>query len=67
MPAISIPSLNNCTKGISDICKGIIIEPTTKRNRTFFPRNSMKAKAYAAKAAIVIGIIVEGIVTAREL
>jgi len=28
---------------------------------------SIKAKAYAAKAAIVIGIIVDGIVIANEL
>jgi len=29
--------------------------------------NSIKANAYAAKAAIVMGIMVEGIVTANEL
>jgi len=29
--------------------------------------NSINEKAYAAKAAIVIGIMVDGIVTAREL
>jgi pyrimidine operon attenuation protein/uracil phosphoribosyltransferase len=32
-----------------------------------FPLNSIKANAYAANAAIVIGIMVEGITTAKEL
>jgi hypothetical protein len=31
------------------------------------PLNSINAKAYAANAAMVIGIIVDGIVTAKEL
>ena len=62
-----MPHLNNCTSGINDIWRGIIIEPTTKRKRISFPLNSIKANAYAAKAAIVIGIMVEGIVTANEL
>ena len=55
------------TRGISDICKGTIIMAITNKNAMSFPLNSIKANAYAANAAIVIGIMVEGITTAKEL
>ena len=51
--------------GISDICKGTTRRPTTTTNRMYRPRNSIQQNAYAAKAAMVIGMTVEGIVTAR--
>ena len=55
------------TNGISDICKGTIIIPITNKKARSFPLKSINANAYAANAAIVIGIIVEGITTAKEL
>ena len=45
----------------------MIIDATTIIKRKFLPLNSINAKAYAAKAAIVIGMIVDGIVIASEL
>ena len=66
-PKSIAPPFINFNNGISDICKGIIIIPTTNINATSFPLKSIKAKAYAANAAMVIGIIVEGIDTAKEL
>ena len=39
----------------------------TNKNASSFPLKSINAKAYAANAAIVIGIIVDGITTANEL
>ena len=55
------------TNGISDICKGTIIIPITNKKAKSFPLKSINANAYAANAAIVIGIIVDGITTANEL
>ena len=37
----------------------------TNKNASSFPLKSINAKAYAANAAIVIGIIVDGITTAN--
>ena len=51
--------------GISAICSGTTSSPTTITNRTYRPRNSIHENAYAANAAMVIGITVDGIATAR--
>ena len=67
IPNKMAPLFISFSNGINDICKGTIIIATTKRKAISFPRKSIKAKAYAANAAIVIGIIVDGIVTAKEL
>ena len=47
------------------ICKGTTNKATTATNNTKRPRNSIHENAYAAKAAIVMGITVAGIATAR--
>ena len=67
IPKSMAPLFISLSKGINDICKGTIIIATTKRNAISLPRKSMNANAYAANAAIVIGIMVDGIVTAKEL
>ena len=61
----STPRVYSRRIGISAICNGTTSSPTTITNRTYRPWNSIQANAYAANAAIVIGITVEGIVTAR--
>ncbi len=49
------------------IWSGTTSSATTVMNMTSRPRKCIHEKAYAANAAIVIGITVEGIVTARLL
>ena len=51
--------------GIRAICSGTTSRPTTTTNITYRPLNSIHENAYAAKAAIVIGMTVDGIVTAK--
>ncbi len=60
-----MPCVYICRIGISAICSGTTSSPTTITNRTYRPLKSIQANAYAANAAIVIGMTVEGIVTAR--
>ena len=51
--------------GISAIWRGTTSSATTIVNRMPRPRKGIQAKAYAANAAIVIGMTVAGIVTMR--
>ena len=57
--------MNRRRIGISAIWSGTTSSPTTTTNSTYRPGNSIHENAYAANAAIVIGITVDGIVTAR--
>ncbi len=52
---------------MSAIWSGTISRPTMITNRTFLPGNTIQAIAYAANAAIVIGMTVEGMVINRLL
>jgi hypothetical protein len=58
-------SLYSRRMGISDICSGTTSSATTIANRVPRSGKRIQAKAYAAKAAIVIGMTVEGMVTIR--
>ena len=49
------------------VCSGMTSRPTTTTNRMFRPGKLIQAKAYAAKAATKIGMIVAGIVMNRLL
>jgi hypothetical protein len=52
---------------MSDICNGTTSRPTTTMKSHLRPGNSIQLKAYAAKAAIRIGMKVAGIVTLKVL
>lgn len=58
--------LNPCNTGRNASCVGTTIKETTITNNQSRPGNDIHAKAYAAKAAIVIGMIVAGIVTIKD-
>jgi len=47
------------------ICRGTIIRPTTTPKRNRRAGKSIQAKAYAASAATLMGITVEGMVINR--
>jgi hypothetical protein len=49
---------------MSAICSGTTMRPTTRMNSASRPGKRIHEKAYAANAAIVIGITVDGTVTA---
>ena len=53
--------------GISANCNGTTNKATTKAISNVSPGNSIYASAYAAKAAITIGMIVAGMVTVSVL
>ena len=46
---------------------GMTNSPTMRMKKKFRPGNSMNVNAYAANAAMRIGMIVAGMLTAREL
>ena len=58
--------LKPCKIGKNANCVGTTINDTTITNNQSRPGNCIHANAYAAKAAIVIGIIVAGIVTIND-
>ena len=49
---------------MSAICSGTTSSPTTSTNNASRPGKCIHEKAYAANAAIVIGMVVAGIATA---
>jgi hypothetical protein len=59
------PPENSWRSGISDICSGITCSANIVKKRIFLPLKSNQAIAYAAKIAMVIGIIVEGMTIAK--
>ena len=52
---------------MSAIWSGTTMSPTTSTNSRYRPRNSIHEKAYAANAASVMGMTVDGTATARLL
>jgi len=58
---------NRFSSGMNATCIGITSRPTTMMNVTSRPGKSMKVNAYAAIAAIRIGMTTAGTVTTRVL
>ena len=65
IPKSDAPFANIRRIGMTAICSGTTSSATTATNSTKRPRNSIQENAYAANAAIVIGITVDGIATAK--
>ncbi len=59
--------LKICSSGTNATCSGTTNKATTRMNSVSRPRNLMNVKAYAAKAATMIGMTVAGTATTIEL
>jgi hypothetical protein len=57
---------NSCSSGMSATCSGTASSDTVAMNSHLRPLKSIHANAYAANAAIAIGMIVAGIAIANE-
>ena len=67
VPIIWAISLYMRSNGINDICNGTTSNATTTTNSHLRPGKFIQLNAYAAKAAIRIGMNVAGIVTLNVL